>query len=151
MYRLFILMSIKPKYANLIYQKEKKYEIRKTIPKALSQYNLRDTMVYLYESGTGNITGWFSVEKNKYIEVDITNDEQVKEIAAGACLTVEEFLAYANGKNVYAWPVKTSMKYALPARLIDTDIARPPQSWQYLDEYLVVSQIATRKRKKRKG
>ena len=51
-----VVLSIRPIYAHRIYRGEKTVEYRKIRPKQ----TLKSTKYYLYESGTGTITGYFT-------------------------------------------------------------------------------------------
>ena len=52
-----IVMTFKPDSCDDIFSGEKRYEVRKTIPKS------RPTKVYVYKSGSGDIVGEFTATK----------------------------------------------------------------------------------------
>jgi len=128
-----IILSIHPKWAEKIYSGEKTVEVRKTEPNRERPRSAGDPLIYLYETAPiKKVTGlvfltW--VDKadkelfgnpEKYFATNLKN----------ACLTVEAFVKYSNGKNLYFWDLKDPFKFDTPQDIKGS----VPQSWRYLKE-----------------
>lgn len=130
-----IILSIKPKWAELIYSGKKTIEWRKSFPK---RENIE--CVYLYETApVKKITGffiWDGFEKLVFSEPkekkDIHTDAQ-KIIDAG-CVPFEDLKKYKGDRfNLFGWKIKNPQKYKEPLNLsfFNFERERPPQSWCY--------------------
>ena len=115
-----ILLSLKPKYCDLIFGGIKDYEIRMTIP-----HNGLPFKVYAYETKvrTGAIVGEFIVDKY------YTNYRNY--IDGHSCLTDEELFNYGKGK-AYGWHITNAVKYDNPIDLKTFGFDKAPQSWCYV-------------------
>lgn len=52
------------------------------------------------------------------------------------CLGYKELLKYGKGKRLYAWGISDWKMYDIPLEIYGFyGLMRPPQSWQYLDDY----------------
>lgn len=127
-----VIASIKPKYSKLIYSGEKTIELRKTFPRPTEGEWTEDgsyTRVYLYESGTGKVTGYF-----KMTGLYLTPSPGL--IAPPACLSVEEVEAYGHWRyDLYCgWQVTEPVQLPEPRDLMYFGLKRPPQSWQYIED-----------------
>lgn len=158
-----ILMAIKPKYAELIYQDKKLYEIRKKIPKVFvvgegNGCKNRGMKVYLYESKpVQRITGYIHIGEILYRETSdiLRNYNDGLYINRDGCdiddyeryLGLEVEYEYSWGERrykegeryrfAYILQVKETIKFILPMVLK----IRPPQNFIYLKEGVeVVSQ-----------
>lgn len=128
-----IILSIKPKWASLIYSGQKKIECRKTKPKFLSP----PFLVYLYETTTiKKVTGFFIC--NRITRIFTDELLQYNNIHQG-CMSSDDLLKYT-GKNpcIYAWEISEYVIFDRPKELKEyyykgSPILRPPQSWQYIE------------------
>ena len=119
-----ILLSLHPKYWDLIKSGEKTIEIRKTKPQQV-HYPFR---VIVYVTGGIGVVGKFDCN-----ETIITIRPEL--LIDGSCLTEAELQAYAAGKSLCGWRIKEGsvVEYETPFSLERaTGLTRPPQSWCYL-------------------
>ena len=145
-----IMQSIHHEHAENILKELKGYEMRKTAPSC----GAVPYTIYMYETkhlykgsggvlfpGAGAVVGFYTC--NVIIKTDAfgaalhksnTPEEAAAraEIAKRACLTEEQLVAYAGGKDVYAYVVSNPTRFAKPRPLSDFGITRPPQSWQFI-------------------
>lgn len=128
-----IILSIKPKWAELIYSGKKTIEWRKSFPK---RENIE--CVYLYETApVKKVTGffiWDGFEKLVFSEPkekkDIHPDAQ-KIIDAG-CVPLEDLKKYKGDRlNLFGLRIKYPTKFEEPWNLDKFYLKRPPQSWCY--------------------
>lgn len=156
-----VLISIQPKWCELIASGKKTVEVRKTKPKIDTPFKC-----YIYETkgiykpsgsnhffnGEGKVIGEFVCDRIENC-LDINMD--------ATCLTVPEWLKYTQGHkgNVWGWHISDLVIYDKPKELHhffkpcgDCDkkgtkrcteeltdcrakvITRPPQSWCYVEE-----------------
>lgn len=119
-----VLLSIHPKYWNLIKSGKKTMEIRKSVPKNMF-FPFR---VYVYVTGGVGVVGKFDCDET-------TMTIRPSHLVNGSCLTEEELTKYASGKPLCGWHIKAGsvVEYETPFPLeTATGLKRPPQSWQYL-------------------
>lgn len=120
-----MLLSIKPKYANVILQGEKEYEFRKK--------RCRDgvTKIVFYSSSPQKqVVGEAEIEE--IIEGKPTKIWEVAKHAAG--ITRKAFYDYYRGRHTaVAYKLKNVMVYEEPKELSDYGISHAPQSYVYLD------------------
>lgn len=133
-----ILMSIKPKWCEKIFNGEKTVEVRKTALETPFK-------VYVYETqgatetpwvdedgdliwkGRGQVVGEFVCDRViKYgydviscakFEVNGAYVKEEKRYNAGACLSAEEMYEYSNGKTLYGWHITDPKLYDKPKEL----------------------------------
>ena len=130
-----VLISIKPKWANLILSGKKTIEIRKTIPKLAPPFTC-----YIYESGTGCVAGEFVCGKTEYYLNHWGDFCGSKDIPEKSCLTIPQLFEYAGEKIcvAFAWRISSVKEYETPLHLsalygLDGNpIKKPPQSWRYV-------------------
>lgn len=97
-----ILITL-PKYLlDKILSGEKKFEMRKCLPKNM---NICEDGFFVVEKGTNNVRCWCRVDKVKTIDTSLIN-----KIAEGLsnvlCVTPQYVIDYAcRGKNVYLWEI----------------------------------------------
>ena len=123
-----ILLSIKPQFANKIFDGTKKYEFRKSI---FNNYKISKVIVYA-SYPIKKVVGEFEIE-------DIITDEpeilweKTKDYSG---ITKEFYDSYFNErKKAYAIKIKSFRKYNIPKCLkADFDISFPPQSFRYIDK-----------------
>ena len=118
-----ILISIQPKWVAKILDLSKRWEMRKTIPKAKGPFR-----VFIYQTEGGGVVGEFVCDS--FTEVD--PGEITKRILTDTQLTKQEALEYADGKTVYLWRIRSLVDYPAPKPLSAYGLDRPPQSWCYL-------------------
>lgn len=124
-----ILMSIKHEWAIRIYRGEKDIEYRKSSP-TVETYG-QPIKVYLYESGTGKVTGEMLVTSIKVYGTSDCYEEK-----GNGCLDLEllnEYWNQGNGK-LHCWRIGKASKYDEPKLLKNYGVERPPMSWQYMTE-----------------
>ena len=118
-------MSIKPEYANKIFDGTKKYEFRRVIFK-----NKNIDRVIVYASfPIMKVIGEFII--GDILEMEI--DELWEATAAHSGISKDYFKAYYRGKEKgYAIRVARYNKYSDPLPLKETFNINPPQSFQYV-------------------
>lgn len=126
-----VLISIKPKWANLILSGKKTIEVRKTVPKLAPPFTC-----YIYESGTGCVVGEFLCDKIFHYTTtavkagaDISDTEMQKQ----SCLTAEQLDKYELGGlnpnapfwyvGLYGWHICLLKEYETPLPLSALQIA----------------------------
>ena len=135
-----ILISIKPKWCELIFSGQKIDEMRKTRPK--------DTGfphdVYVWQTGNGGIVGKFMVRDFIYIQV-WEDPDGVKHLGNTMglrhCIDPYELYNYLYkepkpGKPYpggWAWRIENAERFKEPLPLSHFGLKRPPQSWQYVN------------------
>lgn len=119
-----ILLSLHPKYWDLIKAGIKTIEIRKTHPQFVN-YPFR---VIVYLTGGIGVVGKFDCE-------GIRKSSKPSSFMDGSCLNANELYAYAAGKPLCGWLIAENsvVEYetAIPLEMA-TGLKRPPQSWCYL-------------------
>lgn len=137
-----ILISIKPKWCELIFSGQKIDEIRKTRPKDTGfPYD-----VYIWQTGNGGIIGRFTLRHFTYIQAwedEVTGDKHLgNTIGLRHCVDDLELWKYLHkggqkpGKPYpggWAWRIEKPVKFDRPLPLSDFGLKRPPQSWQYVN------------------
>jgi predicted transcriptional regulator len=148
-----ILLSIKPEWAEKIYNGEKTIEWRKSRPSI--DRNNRHTRVYIYETApvkriTGYFTlfGTFAVDVKGMLKSPVSGGrhgmafgfvrEMLEDMERRGCVPAVDLAKYqAGAKEIYCWTVSPFMKPTriMPVyRLDDFGLKRPPQSWQYVED-----------------
>jgi predicted transcriptional regulator len=121
-----VLLSIKPKYADLIFDGTKKFEFRRTIFK---NENIKTVIVYA-SSPVRKVIGEFE------IETILNNDLAIlwKQTKDYAGIDKAYFFEYfINKEKGYAIKIKKAKKYRNPLCLKEDFNLLPPQSFLYLD------------------
>lgn len=125
-----ILLSIKPKFAELILNGEKKYEFRRVLPAKLQT---GDTIVMYASAPVSAVVGEFRVYGS------ISNTPETVWIESGAYggISKEFFDQYFDGREIASAILvgeegKVRYKKVLP--LSSLGISRPPQSFCYIKE-----------------
>lgn len=132
-----ILLSIKPKYAAMIYAGEKKIEFRTNFPR---KYNLLepapwDDYIFLYETAPiFAVTGWIKVDS--YINVNkILNGERkgLKEIIINdGRFTIEQIKEYKPNLQLWGWHIAEYYNFGRKEFITRfSPNEKPPQSWCY--------------------
>lgn len=121
-----VLLSIKPQFAELIFNGIKKYEYRRHI---FSERNIQKVVVYA-SSPVKKIVGEFGIEDILYDDINALwiNTRN------NAGISKKYFLQYfANKSKGYAIKISTIKAYDIPLHLNSVRISTPPQSFMYLD------------------
>jgi predicted transcriptional regulator len=151
-----VLISIQPKWCELIASGKKTVEVRKTRPKIDTPFK-----VYIYETNWKNNTYWKNHHKDKLGKVigefvcnDIecfttdyrANQEQTDRISAQSCVSWGNLMEYeVNSPCLYAWHISDLIIYDEPKCLgdfhhcgvnyhFDPVVTKPPQSWCYVEK-----------------
>ena len=132
--RYDILLAIKPKYAEMIYAGEKKYELRKKMPKLLyvdegasfAHRNMR-IKIFIYESSpVQRVTGYMVFGQIVCEDVDIIWDKHQESLG----ITRKEYIKYTKNQWwIYIARIANVVKFDEPYRLSH----RPPQNFMYTD------------------
>ena len=132
-----VLISIKPKYVELIANGEKTIEVRKTAPKEVpfkayiycSKEKKQDDIIWAGAFGdrgkwNGHVIGEFICDKvyliknqrNKFV---VANEEQgvTNEIARQSCLDYDDMVNYLGNKDGYGWHIADLKIYGKPKEL----------------------------------
>lgn len=129
-----IILSIKPKWAELIYSGKKKIEWRKNLPcnrEILNLTELRDgtdkVKVYLYETApVKKVTGFFY-----WGGVGIIDVRKLEEDVNG-CVPIEDLKRYNGDRcSLCAWRINRPTRLHTPLTIDEFGFTRPPQSWCY--------------------
>ena len=146
-----ILLSLKPRFCNLIISGVKTIEIRKSRPACAlpfkvyvycSERNTRNPhhILEVHSEGkiyrcNGKIIGEFICEE--IISSNDSSNPHYSALEEGSCLSSQELSAYGREKPLYGWRISSFHLYDRPQdmeTLCTTEgnpIHRPPQSWCY--------------------
>lgn len=155
-----VLLSVKPKWCELIASGIKKLELRKTKPRIETPFKC-----YIYETKATKSSKYFNTfHKNTsgkiigefvcdaIIPISITYSDMNSNISMrefpGTSMTDREIIAYlGNGVKGYCWHISNLIIYDEPKELSEFEIkkdcggyfkwhklSRPPQSWCYVEE-----------------
>ena len=120
-----VLLSIKPEFANKIFDGTKKYEFRKSIFK---RDDIKIVVVYA-SSPVQQVIGEFEIENILYKEVELL--WQLTQRFAG--INKDFYDDYFTDKEMaFAIQVGKIHKFQKPKRLSDYEIGYAPQSFVYL-------------------
>lgn len=137
--RNLIVISIRPKWCDLILSGEKTDEIRKTRPEPVHW----PQRVLIYKTGGTGIIGEFRLRKCRFIQawIDIDGEKHLgNTLGLRHCLEDEELFKYLYRKpkpgkqysGGWAWHIDNLIVYDEPVRLeLMCGFKRPPQSWRY--------------------
>lgn len=125
----FLLMSIYPKYADLIYRGEKNWEFRKaSMPLDASVQSDDTSKIYLYETApVSKVTGWMTVDYS------ISNSpdklwETLKGCKPG--VSKSEYQTYYHcADRAHAWHIRNVFQLPVPPALK----VRPPMSYRRIE------------------
>ena len=120
-----IMMSIQPKWVDKILKLEKRYELRKSIPKAAFPFR-----VFIYQTVNGGVVAEFICDG-----IDSAAGEWIdKEFLTDTCVSVQDARNYADGNILYKWRIRSLITYSAPKKLSEFGLDKPPQSWCYVKE-----------------
>ncbi len=153
-----VLISIQPKWCELIASGIKKNDARKSYPKIETPfkcyiYQSKKSWVYNIYSKIADwqckIIGEFvcDVIAEYWFLASDNDDIEAYEDIQLACLTAKEILEYGKEKPIYFWHISDLVIYDKPKELSEftglrntkfgcepIKITRPPQSWCYVEE-----------------
>jgi predicted transcriptional regulator len=119
-----VLLSIKPEFANMIFEGTKKFEFRKSIFKRDV-----DSVVVYASSPVQQVIGEFEIKEILCKDVEIL--WKITEQFSG--ISKEFYDEYfANKEKAFAIQIGTVKRYYRPKKLSDFDINYAPQSFAYL-------------------
>jgi len=125
-----VLLSIKPEFAEKIFEGTKRYEFRRSVFK---NKNVKTVVVYA-SSPVQRVIGEFEIDS-------ILNDElkQLWNITKEFSGITENFFFdyFQNKEKGYAIKIKKTRKYNKSLSLKDDFNVNPPQSFMYLEEFFV--------------
>lgn len=112
-----IILSIKPKWAELIYSGKKTIEWRKSFP---TRENIE--CVYLYETApVKKVTGFFLWDGFETLNFSIVSDlliDPPEGIIDAGCVPLEDLKKYKGDRfNLFGWKIKNPQKYKEPLNL----------------------------------
>lgn len=120
-----VLLSIKPEFAEKIFNGTKKYEFRKSIFK---NTNVRTVVVYA-SSPVQKVIGEFTIDS-------ILNDDLItiwNETAPHAGISHDFYMSYfANKEKAYAIKIRSPKRYTRARKLSDYNMRFAPQSFAYI-------------------
>ena len=158
-----VLISIQPRWCELIASGKKTVEVRKTKPKIDTPFKcyiyctqgktLDDILTFAeYKNGeymgdyyaNGKVIGEFVCDKITMSFVGYNADglPSYWGILDGSCLTPNELVCYGEWKTLYGWHISDLVIYDKPKELSEfvverypclAILKRPPQSWCYID------------------
>ncbi len=120
-----LLISIKPQYVSKIISKEKKYELRKNIPKKHFK------KVFIYSTVPDKkIVGYFKCDKIiEDVPINLWN-----KFSKEAGISKHDFFEYFSGKEIgFAMEISKLTIFDNPINVGDIDGFIPPQSFKYVD------------------
>ena len=119
-----IMISIQPKWVEKIMKLSKRWEIRKTFPQRKGPFRC-----FIYQTEGGGVVGEFVCDTF----TDIEPGEITAKVLRDTNVSVEEATAYADGKTIYLWRIRSLIDYPEPKPLSAFGLERPPQSWCYVE------------------
>jgi len=120
-----VLLSIKPKYAELILEGEKKYEFRRAIFKNPS---VKKVVIYA-SSPISKVVGEFEIEDILSLKLS----ELWKHTMEHSGIDKDFYDSYFSGKDIgHAIKVKSVKRYKKHKELKEFDINYAPQSFAYI-------------------
>lgn len=120
-----VLLSIKPKYAEMILSGQKKYEFRRSIFK---NPNVKKVVIYA-SSPISKVIGEFEVDD--ILSFDI--DELWLQTMEHAGIDKDFFHSYFSGKDIgHAIKVKNTKRYKKHKELKEFNVKYAPQSFAYV-------------------
>ena len=147
-----VMISIRPKWCELIANGEKTIEVRKNCPRLVKpfkcyiyctsiKYMNLDEYVELHRATGGKIDQWHGKVIGEFVCDKIETKPFGNGIAAyysnevGTCLSDTVLRLYASkGKPLYFWHISELKIYDEPKELTAFGLKKPPQSWCYVEE-----------------
>lgn len=144
-----VLISIHPKWCELIANGKKTVEIRKTAPHLKTPFkcyiyctkfnpgdpdsmiNLKGKTSFFMPKG-GAVIGEFVCDR--IFPIQLTEEGYDYESEKETRLRYEEMSSYLNFRNGYGWHISDLVIYDEPKSLNEFRLNRPPQSWCYVEQ-----------------
>ncbi|MFA5308746.1 MAG: ASCH domain-containing protein [Dehalococcoidales bacterium] len=123
---MYVLLSVKPKFARDIFSGLKKYEYRKTI---FTRKNINTVIVYA-SSPKKCVIGEFEIEEIIYDDIESLWARTKNESGISKKFFYEYFGKQSKG---YAIKIKNQKEYDNPYSLNHLTVLGPPQSFMYLN------------------
>lgn len=142
-----VMISIRPKWCDLIASGKKTIEVRKTKPLIDAPFKCyiyctksKEALpeaAEMYIHGGGKVIGEFICDA--VIPMSIKYSDQNSRLALRefpcTCLTDKQIIDYlGNGGDGFGWHISDLVIYEEPKNLEYYQIKRPPQSWFYVEE-----------------
>ena len=153
-----VLISIQPKWCELIASGKKMVEIRKNKPKLETPFKC-----YIYQTKGGNVIGEFVCDEIERFSIDPKYDNiTLSRMSFFSCVTTPQLQDYASDYWLYGWRISGLLIYDTPKKLSEfmkpcesdlycescamfrefedrcgnaaLNLHRPPQSWCYVEE-----------------
>ncbi len=118
-----VLLSLHPKWWELMKIKEKTLEIRKSRPMGVE---LPVRVIVYVTAPEKKIVG-------EFLAAHFLRRNSVGGLAARSMVPLQELIAYADGGEVFAWTIDDVVEYETPKALADLGVKRAPQSWTYVE------------------
>lgn len=149
--RKAVLISIQPKWCELITSGKKTVEVRKSRPKLETPFKvyiyctLQGSNEFFKNTLNGNISKWnkgnWGFKKGKVIG-EFVCDTFVLDKTFGhdplfngaACMSEIDVAWYCCQSPMYGWHISDLKIYDRPRELSEFKVTRPPQSWCYVEE-----------------
>lgn len=139
-----ILMSIQPKWCELIFNGQKTIEVRKSRPSIDTPFT-----VYVYMTKRNWIFKLLPFLKNRFAKVigsfvcdrvrlcipfGLKGHLLSQEVYREMCLTKEQLDKYGGLKTLYGWHITAPKLFDKPRELSEFGITRAPMSWCYVEQ-----------------
>jgi len=151
-----VILSVQPKWCELIASGEKTIEVRKTAPKLETPFK-----VYVYqtkikfkvknwqenfqsivftpnggvEEGNGKVIGSFVCDRVRLcIPFGLKGHLLSQEVYREMCLTKEQLDKYGGLKTLYGWHITEPTLFDKPRELGEFGVTRAPMSWCYVEQ-----------------
>lgn len=148
-----VLISVQPKWTELILEGSKTIEVRKTRPSIETPFK-----VYVYHTlpttgdwneRAGRVVGEFTCDYiERYARIGTSGSPRTyyRKVEPGTflakdidyksmCLTPNEFADYGNGKVLYGWHISGLKVYDKPKKLMEFRLYKPCQGCRHKDSY----------------
>lgn len=148
-----VLISVRPKWCELIANGKKTVEVRKSRPKIETPFKcyiyctLKGSNEFFKNTLNGNMSEWdkgnWGFKKGKVIgefvcdEIETLRRKTVFNAPAlysQSCLNRDEYFDYIGNKTAYIWHISDLKVYYGPKDLSEFKVTKPPQSWRYVEE-----------------
>ena len=141
-----VLISIQPKWCELIASGKKTIEVRKTQPNIETPFR-----VYMYQTqDVKKVVGYFVCDKVYDIVPQYNTEDSSIHYGCGwkpgeeaACLSFAEMAGYLQGKPGYGWHISDLVIFEKPKELREfskcgfdriAPVKTPPMSWMFVEE-----------------
>lgn len=129
-----VLISIRPEWVEKILSGKKTLEVRKTRPTMETPfkcyiYCTLDGLKHPFGIAYGRVVGEFACTDI----IEDTNGENCAILCEKGRISFEQIKDYGGNKKLYGWCISDLKIYGRPKPISDFGIARPPQSWRYVE------------------